>query len=233
MAEAEIPQNLRKFAMRFDYIRQMQRFPRAAAAAGLALLGARSALRDAGWFRSFATRLPVDAAGAPLPWFTYPAIALLGPRLSPKMRVFEYGAGYSTLWWAARVGAVRSVENDADWVTTLRPQLPHNAVITLAAELGGAYTGAAAVVAQAEGARFDVVVIDGRERNACVPAALAALATDGVIVWDNSERERYDAGQQVLTDAGFRRIDLHGMGPINPYGWCTSVFYRDGNCLVL
>jgi hypothetical protein len=231
MAEAEIPSGLRKIALRLDYVRQMQRFPRASAAAGLALLGARSYLRDAGWFRSFASRLAVDADGAPLPWFTYAAIALLEPRVGPDLRVFEYGAGHSTLWWAARVREVRSVEDDAGWIAALQPRLPPNARINHAAVDDVAYAGGAALAAGAGGAPDELVVKEGPVPNACVPAALEALSDRGVIVWDNSERPRYTEGQQRLREAGFRRVDLHGMGPINPYGWCTSVFYRDGNCL--
>ncbi len=233
MAEAEIPEPLRRLAMRLDYTTQMRRFPRASAAAGLALLGARSALRELGWFRSFAERMPVDADGAPLPWFTYPAIALLGPRVPPTARIFEYGAGQSTLWWAERAAAVRSVEHDADWVELLRPRLPGHARLQHAALEGEAYVGAAAAVAKAEGEGFDVVVIDGRERNRCVPAALASLREGGVVVWDNAERPRYAEGQAELRAAGFRSVELHGMGPCNPYGWCTTVFYRDGNVLGL
>lgn len=237
MAEAPLPPPLRTALRSLGYEAWMRRFPRASAAAGLALLGAGGALSELGWPRSFAQRVPVDRDGAPLPWFTYPAIAVLGPRVDPTMRVFEYGAGNSTRWWAARVAAVRSVEHDAGWADLLAPQLPSHARLHFAAldgaDGGKGYVDGATIAAEADSALFDVVVIDGRERNRCVPAALAALSHRGVVIWDNSERERYASGLARVTDAGFRRLDLPGMGPVNSYGWCTTILYRDGNCLGL
>ena len=237
MAEAPLPEPLRAALRHLGYETWMRRFPRASAAAGLALLGAGGALSELGWPRSFAQRVPIDREGAPLPWFTYPAISVLAPRISASLRVFEYGAGNSTRWWAARVAAVRSVENDAQWTQLLAPQLPSHAQLLFAAldgdDGGQSYVDGATIAAAADGAPFDVIVIDGRERNRCVAASLRSLSERGVIVWDNSERERYASGLQIVTDAGFRRLDLHGMGPVNPYAWCTTILYRDGNCLGL
>ena len=82
-------------------------------------------------------------------------------------------------------------------------------------------------------AEFDCVVIDGRDRVNCARHALGALTAGGVIVWDNSDRDCYQEGFDFLRDHGFRRIDFWGLGPINAYPWCTSIFYRDGNCLGL
>ena len=82
-----------------------------------------------GWSLSAQERRPVRADGTPVPWFTFGAIEFLGRILRPGDRVFEYGAGHSTLWWQERVAAVASVEHDADWVETLRPRLqPHVAL---------------------------------------------------------------------------------------------------------
>ncbi len=233
MAEAPLPDAARAALRRLGIERLMGALPRTSAAAGVALLGAAGALHQLGWPRSFAARIPIDRDGAPLPWFTYPAIALLAPRLRPTLRVFEYGAGNSTRWWAARVATVRSVEHDEAWVARLRADLPNNARVEFqplqGSDGGERYVSAAGRCAEAEGAAFDVVVIDGRERNRCVPATLRALSAGGVVVWDNSERPRYEPGLASLAGAGFRRIDLHGLGPVNPYGWCTSVLYRDGN----
>jgi len=41
-------------------------------------------------------------------------------------RVFEYGAGNSSLWWAHRVAEVVSVEHDAKWATMVSSKAPSN-----------------------------------------------------------------------------------------------------------
>ena len=188
-----------------------------------------SHLRSGGWFCSFQRAMPVDAKGEPIPWYTYSAIHFLAGRVTPAMAVFEYGSGNSTLWWSRRAGHVAACEHDAVWFELMRAKMPasvdyHHTDILHSAE---AYAGRAA----ASGRAADVIVIDGRERVRCARQSLAALKSDGVIVWDNSERAEYAEGFDFLAAAGFRRIDFWGMGPINTYEWCTSILYRDVNCL--
>jgi hypothetical protein len=83
-------------------------------------------LQPSGWLRSQLEEAPVRADGAPLPWFTYGAIEFLHRVVRPGDHVFEYGAGYSTLWWQARVQRVCSVEHDAAWCDRLRARLAPN-----------------------------------------------------------------------------------------------------------
>lgn len=50
-----------------------------------------------------------------IPWITYPALRQLSRIVRPDWRVFEYGCGGSSLWWAKRVKDVVSVEHDMAW----------------------------------------------------------------------------------------------------------------------
>lgn len=78
-------------------------------------------------------------------------------------------------------------------------------------------------------AHFDMVVIDGMARVMSTWAAVRHFPRDGFIVFDNADREEYRAAYDLLDDAGYRRIDFWGLGPVNPYEWCTTVFHRTGN----
>ena len=42
------------------------------------------------------------------------------------MSVFEYGSGYSTIWFAERTGTVVSCETKQEWYDRIRPRLPSN-----------------------------------------------------------------------------------------------------------
>jgi len=191
-------------------------------------LGRGGYLSQMGWFRTVREGRSVDANGEPLPWMTYAAIAFLEPRLARDMTVFEYGSGGSTLWWARRVARIFSVEHDAQFFETLKAQLPANATLFhVPLDESGAYAEKVSAV----GTGLDVIVIDGRDRVRCAAKALTALAPSGVIVWDNSDRTEYQPGYQLLSDRGFRRLDFSSMGPLNAYGWCTSIFYRSDNRL--
>ena len=46
-------------------------------------------------------------------------------------------------------------------------------------------------IAASVGGPFDLIVVDGRAREACLLAALPHLADDGIIVFDNTMRRRY------------------------------------------
>ncbi|TLV00957.1 FkbM family methyltransferase [Dyadobacter luticola] len=184
------------------------------------------ALKQYGWFKSFHSKQSVDLNGDPLPWYTYPFILFLKPRLKPEFMVFEYGSGNSTRWYAARVKQITAVENDRDWIKLISPKLPANASI-IERPLGDEYIRAVATTGQL----YSIIVVDGRNRVKCASFAVDYLAHDGVLILDNSEREWYQRAKDLLKEKGFRRLDFIGMAPIVGIETCTSVFYRDGNCL--
>jgi hypothetical protein len=185
-------------------------------------------LAEVGWFESWRARSAIDRDGNPIPWMTYPCIAFLGSRVRDDMEVFEYGSGQSTLWWARRVKAVVSCEHERAWYERMSERLPRNVDLHLRelgagrgyAEFAGAFPG-----------RFHVVAVDGRDRVRCVKSSLRALRADGVLVLDNSERPDYREATEFMLANGFRALDFWGPGPITTNAWCTTIFYRSGNCL--
>ena len=185
-------------------------------------------LESSGWFRSAHTRSSVDRAGNPLPWYTYSSIAFLRPRVKRRFKVFEFGSGNSSLWWAGRTTHVTACEHEPKWADRMRPLLPQNVTyIHHPLEEDGAYARACADT----GETFDVIVIDGRDRVNCVKRSIDSLKSDGVVIWDNSNRPRYQEGIDLLTARGFRNIAFRGHGPINGYETQTSIFYRPQNNL--
>ncbi len=201
--------------------------------APLALTSRYSFAYRVGWLESAVRREPVDRDGRPLPWWTYGAIRFLGPRLQPSMRVFEYGSGNSTLWLAERVGAVVSVEHDRAWQERVAARAPAN-VTCRWVPLGGRYPESVLewnTDSVAPAAPFDLVIIDGRRRAECTPHAVRALAPAGVILFDNTDRVRYRQALRALAEAGFRRLDFFGLGPVNASAEQTSILYRPDNVL--
>jgi hypothetical protein len=162
---------------------------------------------------------PVDGDGAPLPWFTYPAIEYLRQLDFSQSSVFEFGTGGSTLFWCRRAARVVGVEHDAAWHERVRRRLPANGELVLAP--------APADYAQALDRRpenFDVIVVDGIERRACCAAALRKLAPGGLVILDNSDWHHRCA--QLLREGGLLEVDMSGFGPINDYTWTTSLFFH-------
>lgn len=190
-------------------------------------------LEQTGWLRSLESGRTVDKDGRPIPWLTYPSLDFFSALITPGMSVFEYGSGNSTLWWGKRVARLVSCEHDKEWYASLKKLVANsdiNADTTclLRRCKGGSSEYGSEILHYRDA--FDILVIDGRDRVGCARNGLGSLRAGGVIVWDNSDRDRYLPGYIVLQEAGFRRLDFWGMGPLSTRRWCTSIFYRDGNC---
>lgn len=104
-------------------------------------------LTPSGWTMSQSQERPVRVDGRPLPWFTYGAIEFLDRVVDGGMRVFEYGAGFSTLWWQ-RAARVHSVDHDPAWINEIRPQLGANVSLSLIEQNAPPPPGADAVLAR-------------------------------------------------------------------------------------
>jgi len=166
---------------------------------------------------SWRKRLPVDKRGAPLPWYTYPAIEYLQQLDFSDCEVFEFGAGNGSLFWAERARRVVSVESDARWCEFVRQAGRPNLEIRLVEDL----TRYPQAIGEEAGA-FRVIVVDGQRRYACVQTAVERLAEGGLIILDNADW--YPKSAAYLRDVGLIEVDFSGFGPVNDYTWTTSLF---------
>lgn len=185
-----------------------------------------------GWIKSLAEEKVVDASGQPIPWYAYPAIDILTRRQSllENLSVFEFGCGYGTQWWAARAKKVTIIEHDKAWYDKMKPSFPQN-VRTIYRELvpGGEYSK---ILNTLLPIKFNIIIIDGRDRVNCCHNCLSSLTEDGVIIFDNSNREEYDEGKEYIRSKGFKELQLFGFTPMVPVlENATSFFYRSNNCL--
>lgn len=190
--------------------------------------GHKGYLATIGWFTAFDTHQAVDEAGQPLPWVTYSFIDFIKTRLNKELAIFEYGSGNSTLFYAKRVKRVVSVEHDEAWFNKIVKEKAGNAeMIFTQLEKGGTYSQKAKLL----GEKFDVIIVDGRDRVNCCKHSIDALSTNGVLVLDDSEREIYQEARTFLTEKGFKELPFTGISPGLFYNKATSVFYKADNCL--
>lgn len=160
---------------------------------------------------------PVNGQGDFQPWLTYPMIEFLNGLDFSKKRIFEFGAGSSTLYWAKRAMEVVSVEFDSGWFEALRSKVPGN--VTLMHESDG---HPYADKIRSNFGFFDVIVVDGAERYRSAKAALTALAPGGMIILDNAEW--YPNTADMLAQAGLIEMRFSGFSPINAFTSTTSAF---------
>ena len=185
-------------------------------------------LYDIGWFKAFDTKSPVDGEGNPIPWVTYSFIDFIKNRIKKQHTVFEFGSGNSTFFYAKSAGIVVSVEHDKEWFDKIVKDKPENSeMIFCELVRGGDYCHMPVKLEE----KFDVIIVDGRDRVNCCKQAVDALTDEGVVVLDDSEREYYREGIDFLLKKGFKQLSFSGISPGLFYNKATSVFYRADNCL--
>lgn len=135
-------------------------------------------------------------------------------------RVFEFGSGASTAWLARRAQQVISVEHHGGWCERLRPLLSGFGNIELVhRDLSNAnYVNTIAEF----GGEFDFIVVDGRQRIACLERAKPFLKRGGKILFDDSGRNRY---RQGIKNAGLIEQHFFGRSYCVPYPDHTSILH--------
>jgi len=196
--------------------------------AALLSYGHKGYLSTIGWFTAFDNHQAVDANNQPIPWVTYSFIDFIKTRLNNNLSIFEYGSGNSTLFYAKNVKKVVSVEHDKAWYDRIVKEKASNAeMIFTALERGGEYSKKATLL----GEKFDIIIVDGRDRVNCCMNSINALTESGVLILDDSEREVYQKARTFLIEKGFKELPFTGISPGLFYNKTTSVFYKADNCL--
>lgn len=151
------------------------------------------------------------------PWLTFGATEQLRRALAgwDQPRVFEFGSGGSTLFWLRHRAAVVSVEHDPGWHARLLRELPTGAELDyrlvppapgavsrdpadpdgFASDdpsfAGMSFEAYARQIEEFPDHWFDIVLVDGRARPACLSRAVAKVKPGGLLVLDNAERSYY------------------------------------------
>lgn len=190
--------------------------------------GIKGYLSEIGWFKSFDSKSPVDAHSEPIPWVTYSFIDFIADRIRKEHIIFEFGSGNSTFYYATRALKVVSVEHDKSWFDKISASKPSNSeMIFCELKTAGDYCKMPVSMGQ----KFDIIIVDGRDRVNCCYQSLAALNENGVLVLDDSEREKYSDAIVFLKGKGFKELSFSGISPGLFYRKSTSVFYKANNCL--
>jgi hypothetical protein len=187
--------------------------------------------RKTGHWKSSLRMSPCSSSGAPLPWYTYPAIDFLLQRNFENRNILEFGGGPSTLWWSVRAQSVLTIEDNSDWYAWLNSQIGSNVALHHLPFIAGATETIATVkkVIDAHPIRtFDVIIVDGHLRRAATDLAFSYLAPGGALLIDDSDKYGYDQ----IKHRNCRRIDFFGFAPAVMLRRCTSLVFVE-DCFLL
>ncbi|WP_316651798.1 class I SAM-dependent methyltransferase [Ovoidimarina sediminis] len=197
------------------------------------------------WIRSlFAIYDFEDMKIIGLPWWTFSGINAVEKFLGQEKskRVFEWGSGVSTIWLSERSKYVVSVEFDTQWFERISKEIKEKNNIDyrmVQAEAHGnvesnkrgfsdkyfdAYVGAIS----REPEPFDLIVIDGRARERCLEAAIPHLKAGGIILFDDTSRQRYI---EAISNSGLPAKRFNGLAVSLPYPGSTTLIAREEEVL--
>lgn len=177
------------------------------------------------------------------PWLSFPAIEFLEKYLKPEHRVFEFGGGGSTLFFAKRVAFLATVENNKGWFSDLEKIVaergfknwqghfvgpekiangqprdasrPEDFATASPGEADHSYEKYAKTIHLFPESSFDLILVDGRSRVSCVAESLVHLKKGGLLILDNAERSYYLRAFKQLFNEKFEVI-LEVQSPV-PY----------------
>lgn len=152
------------------------------------------------------------------PWITFASIDYLKDYIRPGYKVFEFGAGGSTLFFLSHNAEVFSTEHDAQWIHLLKevrkqklPESKWEGNLILPEYIGtpaspsdplswGTEDETYLLYRFEEYAKsinvfpdehFDIVLVDGRSRPSCIMQSLSKVKSGGLLIVDNADREYY------------------------------------------
>lgn len=194
------------------------------------ILDKNSFLWEQGWMKSIQEIRPVDAKGQPVPWMNYSFVEFLTKRLQPHFSIFEYGSGNSTFYFSEYVASIISVEYDQEWFNIVQSQLPSNTgLIFKEKDVDGQYCRTAIGTGQ----KFEMIIVDGRDRVNCLIQSIPALTLGGVLILDDSHEAKYKEAVNIMETNGFKALTISGIKPYSSKIASSTIFYRNQNCLDL
>ena len=184
-------------------------------------------LENVGYAKSLSTGILQDENGEIIPWYCYSMVNFLKEKLGNKnIKIFEYGAGFSTIFYAKRSNFVVSSETSQEcktWTDESLKTLDLNAKITVEEQENFAAS------IEKYGVEFDLIIVDSVARNECVEYAVNNISHNGVILLDNSERSGYKKSFELMRSLGYKSLTLKGLKPFSTKFASSTIFYRSGS----
>jgi len=137
-------------------------------------------------------RLSIDYRPA-TPWISYSVIRALEKHLTRSSRVLEFDSGMSTIWYAKHAGEVFSVEDYKPWFDKVSKLLEDRKIANITYKIAKDENEYSRFMAD-DATGFDLIMVDGSHRSACIANATKLLRPCGILYLDNSDKDSTPRG---------------------------------------
>ena len=131
-----------------------------------------------------------------LPWISYSAIHVLEKFLNKSSRVLEFGSGMSTIWYAHHAGDVCSVEDYKPWFDKVSVLIERRNIKNISYQFFNVPDVYSQFMVN-DSAGFDLIMVDGSHRSACIFHATKLLKPGGILFLDNSDKDSTPKGGDI------------------------------------
>ncbi|MEL0601840.1 MAG: sulfotransferase [Planktothrix rubescens PR222] len=114
----------------------------------------------------------------------------------PKAKILEFGSGGSTIWLSSYDVDLISIEHDQTWFSALQSKLEEQKISNVS--LLYREKPYFKIADEFPDHHFDLILVDGRDRNECIQASLKKVKNGGLLVLDDAQRTRYRMGRNLL-----------------------------------
>ena len=133
------------------------------------------------------------------PWFTRDSIKIINNLLKNEFIGFESGSGVSTIWLAERIKYLISIEHDINWFYIISNKIKKKKLKNIDYKLiTGNDDQYANYINNFPNSYFDIVIVDGKDREKCIKNSIEKIKPKGIMVLDNSDRKQLDEAKQLL-----------------------------------
>jgi hypothetical protein len=190
-----------------------------------------------------------------IPWLNFRVIEFLETWLKKDMKVFEYGSGSSTLFFAKRTESVVSIEHDLIWYNKVKSIIEEESIVNVdykcvlpepnnlkskildyknpldyfTSDIDFQefnFEAYTKAILNYPNDYFDLIIIDGRARPSCIYHSITKLKKGGYLLVDNTERSYYlDYFNSTSTFKGWSIKEFRGHVP-GIFHYCSTTLLR-------
>jgi predicted O-methyltransferase YrrM len=157
--------------------------------------------------------LALDEYNIQMPWYVRPFLEILDTWDLKGKIIFEYGSGYSSLWFRSRGATVYGVDSNETWANLSGARFCDDKQ---------AYLDSINWVIP----HFDIVVIDGIYRDECTKYALNKLNPEGILIIDNWDQPSAEPNEWLETKELIKGLKMEVYKEPEHEDWKTAVITK-------
>jgi len=169
-----------------------------------------------------------------IPWITLESFHKLLEFVQPDFRVFEWGSGGSTVFWARECAEVIAIEHNKLWIPRVQKMLADRGLEADLRHIQGGSKGqkdrfrkyANEILAEPDES-FDIAYVDGEasSRGWTITNAMPKIKPGGYLLIDNSDWVSREFPGWTKVDYIERNLDWPGQA--KKFDWWTSILRKD------